>query len=50
LGLADLKLNQRIIDLGGETLQVSAAEFGKFVAEETDKWGRVVKFSGAKSN
>ncbi len=50
LGLADPKLKQRIIDLGGEPLQLSAAEFGKFVAEETDKWGRVVKFSGAKSN
>jgi len=26
----------------------SAADFGKFVAEETEKWGKVVKFSGAK--
>jgi tripartite-type tricarboxylate transporter receptor subunit TctC len=50
LGLADPKLSARIIDLGGVPLQVSSAEFGRFVAQETEKWGKAVKFSGAKPN
>jgi len=33
---------------GGTIVTSSPAEFGKLIAEETDKWGRVVKFSGAK--
>jgi hypothetical protein len=36
--------------LGGMVLPGSAGEFGKFVAEETAKWAKVVKFSGAKAN
>ena len=34
--------------MGGTVLAGSAADFGKFIADETDKWGKVVKFSGAK--
>jgi hypothetical protein len=40
----------RIIDLGGMPLPQSPAEFGKLVADETEKWGKVVKASGAKAN
>jgi tripartite-type tricarboxylate transporter receptor subunit TctC len=46
--LADPKMKARLDDLGTTVLQGSSADFGKFVAEETDKWGKVVKFSGAK--
>jgi hypothetical protein len=34
--------------LGGTVLAGSPADFAKLIAEETDKWGKVVKFSGAK--
>jgi tripartite-type tricarboxylate transporter receptor subunit TctC len=48
-GLADPKLRARLADLGGTMLPGSPADFGKFIADETEKWGRVVKFSGAKA-
>ncbi len=35
-------------DLGGIALAGSPADFGKLIADETEKWGKVVKFSGAK--
>ena len=47
-GLADLKLKARIVDLGGKVLPNSPADFGKIIADDTKKWGKVVKFSGAK--
>jgi len=47
-GLADPKLQARLADLGGTIAAGSAADFGKFVAEETERWSKVVKFSGAK--
>jgi tripartite-type tricarboxylate transporter receptor subunit TctC len=46
--LAEPAVRSRIADLGGTPLSLSAADFGKFLAEETEKWGKVVKFSGAK--
>ena len=46
--LADPKLKGRLAELGGLTLPGSPADFGKLLAEETEKWGKVVKFSGAK--
>ncbi len=46
--LADPKLKARIADLGGTALAGSPADFGKLIAEETDKWAKVVRFSGAK--
>jgi tripartite-type tricarboxylate transporter receptor subunit TctC len=48
-GLADAKLKTRLADLGGMALAGSAADFGAFIAEETEKWAKVVKFSGARA-
>jgi tripartite-type tricarboxylate transporter receptor subunit TctC len=48
VGLADPKVAQRILDLGGTPMPLPPAGFGKLVADETEKWGKVVKFSGAK--
>ena len=47
-GLADPKLKARLIDLGGVPMSVTPAEFGKFIADETEKWGKVVKFADLK--
>jgi len=47
-GLADPKLSARLIDLGGVPMLVTPAEFGKFIADETEKWAKVVKFAGLK--
>jgi tripartite-type tricarboxylate transporter receptor subunit TctC len=47
--LADPRTKSRLADLGGTTLlKGSPAEFGKLVAVDTEKWAKVVKFSGAK--
>jgi hypothetical protein len=42
-------MNARLADLGGTVLPGSPAEFGKLIADETEKWAKVVKFSGAKA-
>jgi len=48
-GLADAKLKTRLYELGGETtLAGSPADFGKLIADETEKWAKVVKFAGLK--
>jgi tripartite-type tricarboxylate transporter receptor subunit TctC len=46
--LADAKIQARLGDLGGVPLSGSAADFGKLIAEETEKWGQVVKLAGIK--
>jgi tripartite-type tricarboxylate transporter receptor subunit TctC len=46
--LADPGIKARFADLGADAIPGSPAEFGRLLAEETEKWGRVVKFSGAK--
>jgi tripartite-type tricarboxylate transporter receptor subunit TctC len=46
--LADPKVRAQIADLGGTVMIGSSAGFGKFIADETEKWAKVVKFSGAK--
>jgi tripartite-type tricarboxylate transporter receptor subunit TctC len=48
--LADARMKARIADLGATVLAGSPADFGKLIAEETEKWGKVVKFSGAKAD
>ena len=49
-GLADPKIKARLADLGSDVLALSPADFGKLIAEETEKWSKVVKFSGAKAD
>jgi tripartite-type tricarboxylate transporter receptor subunit TctC len=46
--LADPKSQARFKELGASLLPGSPADFGKLLAEETEKWGKVVKFAGAK--
>jgi tripartite-type tricarboxylate transporter receptor subunit TctC len=48
VGLADSKLRARLADLGGTVIPGSPAAFGRLITEEIEKWGKVVKFSGAK--
>jgi tripartite-type tricarboxylate transporter receptor subunit TctC len=44
--LADRKMRAQLADLGSTPLVGSPADFGKLIVEETDKWGKVVKFAG----
>ena len=46
--LAEPKTKVRFAELGATLLPGSPSNFGKLVADETEKWGKVVKFSGAK--
>jgi tripartite-type tricarboxylate transporter receptor subunit TctC len=48
--LADPQIKARINDLGGDTEPMPSAQFKNFIADETAKWAKVVKFSGAKVN
>jgi tripartite-type tricarboxylate transporter receptor subunit TctC len=48
--LADLKMKARLADLGGTALAGSPADFAKLMADETEKWGKVVKFVGIKAD
>jgi tripartite-type tricarboxylate transporter receptor subunit TctC len=41
--LADPKMKARLADLGGVVLPGSPADFGKFIADETEKWGKVIR-------
>jgi tripartite-type tricarboxylate transporter receptor subunit TctC len=49
-GLADPKLRARLADLGGAVLALSPTDFEKLIADETEKWGKVVKFVGIKAD
>jgi tripartite-type tricarboxylate transporter receptor subunit TctC len=46
--LADAKLKTRLADIGYVTFGGSSAEFGNMIAQEVDKWARVIKFAGIK--
>jgi tripartite-type tricarboxylate transporter receptor subunit TctC len=47
-GLADPKMKARIAELGGMVIAGSAADFGKLVADETEKWGNVIRAANIK--
>jgi len=48
VALADPSVKMRFHELGGSVIAGSPADFGKLIADETAKWAKVVKFSGAK--
>lgn len=47
-GLVDQDIRTRFSKMGGDIIQGTPADFGQLIADETDKWARVVKFCGAK--
>jgi tripartite-type tricarboxylate transporter receptor subunit TctC len=47
--IADGKVKTRLVELGGTVLPGSPGDFEKLIAVETEKWAKVVKFSGAKA-
>jgi len=49
-GLADSKFRARVSDLGGAVFPGSPADFAKLIAEETEKWAKVIKFAGVKAD
>jgi len=49
-GLADPNIKARIADVGGTVLALSPADFGKFIAEETEKWGKVIRALNIKAD
>ena len=46
--LADPKMKARLAELGNAVLPGSPADFGKLISDETEKWGKVIKFAGIK--
>jgi tripartite-type tricarboxylate transporter receptor subunit TctC len=48
--LADPKIKARLADLGGMLLSGSPADFGKFIAAETEKWGKVIRAANIKAD
>ena len=48
VALADPKFRERLADLGGKPIPGTPEDFGKVIAAETAKWGKVVTSSGAK--
>ena len=46
--LADPKIKARLADLGAVPMPMTPAEFGKFIASETDKWGKVIRAANIK--
>ena len=49
IALADPKIKERYAELGSTVFPTMPVEFGKFIATETEKWGKVVKFAGLKA-
>ena len=47
--IADVKVKTRLVELGGTVLPGSPGDFEKLIVVETEKWAKVVKFSGAKA-
>jgi tripartite-type tricarboxylate transporter receptor subunit TctC len=46
--LADPRMKARLAGLGGTVLSGSPGDFGQLIADETEKWGKVVKTAGVK--
>jgi tripartite-type tricarboxylate transporter receptor subunit TctC len=46
--LADPKIKARLADLGGTVLAGSPADFGKLIADDTERWAKVIKSAGIK--
>ena len=49
-GLTDPKIKSRFAELGGTTLPGSPADFAELIGDETEKWGKVIKFAGIKAD
>jgi tripartite-type tricarboxylate transporter receptor subunit TctC len=49
-GLADPKIKARLADLGGDVLALSPADFGRLIADETEKWGKVIRAANIKAD
>jgi tripartite-type tricarboxylate transporter receptor subunit TctC len=49
VALAEPKMKVRLADLGGTVLVLTPGEFGEFIADETQKWAKVIKFAGVKA-
>jgi tripartite-type tricarboxylate transporter receptor subunit TctC len=49
-GLADSKMRARFADLGGTVLPGSSGDFGKLIADETEKWGKVIRAANIKAD
>ena len=49
-GLADPKLQARLLELGGMMMPGSPGDFGKFVADETEKWGKVIRAANLRAD
>ena len=47
--LTDPKKQERIVELGGAPMPMTPDEFGKFIAEHTEKWARVIRTAGVKA-
>ena len=47
--LADPSIKARLADLGGDVLTLSPADFGKLIADETEKWGKVIRAANMKA-
>ena len=47
-GLVDPKFKERLSEQGGIPAPMTPIEFGKFIADETEKWGNVIKFANIK--
>jgi tripartite-type tricarboxylate transporter receptor subunit TctC len=47
-GLSDPKLKARLVELGGEPMPMTPDDFSKYIAAETTKWAKVIKFAGIK--
>ena len=47
--VAELNMKARLVGLGLQPMSLTFAEFGKFIADQIEKWAKVVKFAGIKA-